>query len=118
MRRAQHNDEAHCATSPRRVTLASPRRTPRLILAGRAGTGPSPMGQRARTRVEGRGRRSGGGQAGAQLYSITSSARRRNDSGIVSPSAFAVLRLTTNSNLVGCTTGRSAGFSPLRIRPI
>ncbi len=26
-------------------------------------------------------------------------------------------RLMTNSNFVGCTTGRSAGFSPLRIRP-
>ena len=31
------------------------------------------------------------------------------------PSAFAVLRLITSSNLVGCCTGRSAGFSPLRI---
>ena len=35
----------------------------------------------------------------------------------VSPSAFAVLRLITNSNLVGCNTGRSTGFSPLRILP-
>ena len=33
------------------------------------------------------------------------------------PSALAVLRLITNSNLVDCTTGRSAGLSPLRIRP-
>ena len=31
--------------------------------------------------------------------------------------ALAVLRLTANSNLVGCTTGKSAGFSPFRIRP-
>jgi GAF domain-containing protein len=30
--------------------------------------------------------------------------------------AVAVLRLITNSNLIGCTTGRSAGFSPLRMR--
>jgi hypothetical protein len=29
--------------------------------------------------------------------------------------ALAVLRLMTRSNLVGCVTGRSAGFSPLRI---
>jgi hypothetical protein len=36
-------------------------------------------------------------------------------SGIDRPSALAVLRLMTNSNLVGCTTGKSAGFSPLRI---
>ena len=38
-------------------------------------------------------------------------------SGIDRPSALTVLRLMTNSNLVGCTTGKSAGFSPLRIRP-
>jgi hypothetical protein len=31
--------------------------------------------------------------------------------GISIPSALAVLRLMTNSNLVGCTTGKSAGFS-------
>ena len=31
------------------------------------------------------------------------------------PSALAVLRLMTNSNLVDCTTGKSPGFSPLRI---
>ena len=37
--------------------------------------------------------------------------------GTVRPSALAVLRLITNSNLVDCMTGRSAGFSPLRIRP-
>jgi hypothetical protein len=45
-------------------------------------------------------------------YSITSSARARSG-GTVMPSAFAVLRLITGSNLVGCWTGRSAGFSPL-----
>jgi ABC-type uncharacterized transport system substrate-binding protein len=32
--------------------------------------------------------------------------------------ALAVLRLITSSNLVGCRTGRSAGFSPLSIRPV
>jgi hypothetical protein len=50
-------------------------------------------------------------------YSIISSAVESSDGGIVTPSAFAVLRLMTNSNLVGCCTGRSEGFSPLRIRP-
>src|SRR5207237_456867 len=54
----------------------------------------------------------------AAAHSITSSARARNDSGIARPIAFAVLRLMTSSNLVGCTTGRSAGFSPLRMRPV
>ena len=38
------------------------------------------------------------------------------DCGIVSPRAFDVLRLMTSPNLVGCSTGRSAGLAPLRIR--
>jgi len=50
-------------------------------------------------------------------YSITSSARRRKDSGTFSPIALAVVRLMTSSNLVGRKNGRSAGFSPLRMRP-
>jgi len=50
-------------------------------------------------------------------YSITSSAIARRLGGIVRPSDFAALRLITNRNLVGCTTGRSIGFVPLRIRP-
>ena len=48
-------------------------------------------------------------------YSITPSARTRKDSGTVSPSAFAVVRLTMRSNLLGCSTGRSAGFAPRKI---
>src|SRR5262249_62131335 len=48
-------------------------------------------------------------------YSITWSDRPSTDGGIVSPSALAVLRLMTNSNFVGCSTGRSAGFAPLRV---
>src|SRR5262249_49356071 len=53
----------------------------------------------------------------APPHSITSSARASRRSGTVSPSALAVLRLIANSNFVGCITGRSAGFSPLRMRP-
>ena len=49
------------------------------------------------------------------VYSITLSERTRNVSGIVSPSAFAVVRLMTKSNLVGCSTGMSAGLVPRRI---
>jgi hypothetical protein len=45
-------------------------------------------------------------------YSMTSSARVSTVGGIVSPIAFAVLRLMTNSNVVGCSIGRSAGFAP------
>ena len=42
-------------------------------------------------------------------------ARASTSGGIVRPICFAVLRLMTNSNLVGCSTGRSAGLVPLRI---
>ena len=34
--------------------------------------------------------------------------------GTSRPSALAVFMLMTSSNLVGCSTGRSAGFAPLR----
>src|SRR5262245_40951227 len=51
----------------------------------------------------------------AAFQSITLSARTRIDSGTVRPSAFAVLRLMTSSNFVGCSTGRLAGLAPLRI---
>ena len=50
-------------------------------------------------------------------YSITSPASARSVGGTVKPSALAVFKLITKSYLVGCKTGRSAGFSPLRIRP-
>jgi len=48
---------------------------------------------------------------------ITSSARTSIDCGTAMPSAFAVLRLITISNRVGCSTGNSPGAAPLRIRP-
>src|SRR6516164_4245866 len=51
----------------------------------------------------------------APPHSMTSSARARIAGGTVRPSALAVLRLTTSSNVVGCWTGRSAGLAPLRI---
>jgi len=47
-------------------------------------------------------------KAGALLpYSITSSARASNADGTVSPSVYAVLRLITKSNFVGCSTSRN-----------
>src|SRR6185503_15107248 len=52
-----------------------------------------------------------------RTHSITSSAPTSSIGGTSRPSALAVLRLITNSNLVDRMTGRSAGFSPLRIRP-
>src|SRR5262249_19357320 len=51
----------------------------------------------------------------AALHSITSSARASSVGGTVRPSAIAVIRLITSSNLVGCSTGRSAGLVPRRI---
>lgn len=50
-------------------------------------------------------------------HSITSSAPASSDGGMFRPSARAVLRLMTSSNLVGCWMGRSAGLAPRRIRP-
>ena len=50
------------------------------------------------------------------IYWMTSSARPISDSGTVRSSALAVLRLMTSSYFVGACTGRSPGFSPLRIR--
>src|SRR5262245_31846292 len=54
----------------------------------------------------------------AAIHSITSSARPMSGSGNARPSVLAVFRLTTNSTFVDCCTGRSAGFSPLRMRPV
>src|SRR5258708_7101450 len=51
-----------------------------------------------------------------RLYSITSSARASSEGGTVRPSALAVLRLMTSSYFTGAWTGRSPGFSPLRMR--
>src|SRR5262245_1311110 len=51
----------------------------------------------------------------AAFHSITSSARAMRVGGTSRPSAFAVVRLMTRSNLVGCSTGISAAFAPRRI---
>jgi hypothetical protein len=50
-------------------------------------------------------------------YSITSSATASRVGGTVRPSIRAVWLLMTNSNFDDCTTGKSAGLAPLRIRP-
>jgi ABC-type uncharacterized transport system substrate-binding protein len=52
----------------------------------------------------------------AAAYSITSSAVERNSGDGVSPSARAVLRLTTKSNFDDALIGRSFGFAPRRMR--
>jgi hypothetical protein len=55
------------------------------------------------------------GVPGVAAQRITSSAWNSSVGGIVRPRSFAVLRLMTSSNVVGCSTGRSAGLAPLRI---
>jgi hypothetical protein len=52
---------------------------------------------------------------GLVAHRITSSAWKRTEGGMVRPSAWAVLRLMTSSNVVGCSTGRSAGMVPFKI---
>jgi hypothetical protein len=49
-------------------------------------------------------------------HSTTSPARASSVAGISSPSALAAFRLIAKSIFAGCCTGRSAGFSPLRMR--
>ena len=48
-------------------------------------------------------------------HSTTLSARSSSLDGILRPSAFAVFRLMTSANLVGCSTGKSPGFAPFKI---
>src|SRR6266478_2249553 len=48
-------------------------------------------------------------------HSITSSTRARKAAGSVKPSALAVFILMTSLKRVGCSTGKSAGWAPLRI---
>src|SRR5262249_2095831 len=52
----------------------------------------------------------------APPHSITSSARTSTLAGTSMPSALAVLRLMASVDLGGACPGRSAGFSPLRMR--
>jgi hypothetical protein len=54
----------------------------------------------------------------APPHSMTSSASASSVGATAMPSSLAVCRLITNSKVVGCVTGRSAGFSPLRMRPV
>src|SRR5262249_49383915 len=54
----------------------------------------------------------------APPHSITSSAMESSVGGTSTPIARAVARLMMNSNRVARVTGRSEGFSPLRMRPV
>ena len=54
----------------------------------------------------------------APPHSMTSVASASTVGGIVRSRAFAVLRLIAKLKLVDTSTGSSAGFSPLRMRPV
>jgi hypothetical protein len=56
--------------------------------------------------------------AAKHRYSMTSSASASSVGATATPSSLTVFKLITSSKLVGCVTGRSAGFSPLRMRPV
>src|SRR5262249_60087539 len=51
----------------------------------------------------------------APSHSITSSAMTSSVDGTTRPTALAVVRLRTRSNLVGCSTGISLGLVPRKI---
>src|SRR5215813_6998775 len=53
--------------------------------------------------------------AASRGYLITLSARSTKSAGIVTAISFAVFKLITSSNFVGCSTGKSAGLAPFRI---
>ena len=58
---------------------------------------------------------SAGCGSSAPRHSIRRPARTMMAEGVGIPRAFAVLRLTVKSTFVGCSTGRSPGFAPLKI---
>jgi hypothetical protein len=80
---------------------------------------PHPLGLLRARRERPHCRRAGkDGDEVAPPHSITSLACASRLGGTVIPIALAVDRLMTSSNWVGWTTGMSAGFSPLRMRPV
>ena len=62
-----------------------------------------------------RGRARGEPEEVAAPHSMTSSARASSEGGIVSPKAFATLRLRPREILGGCWIGRSPGLAPRSI---
>ena len=97
-----------------------PSRPVRIVVSeSRQHSDPAHFGRLLRARGE-RPRRRAAEQRDelAAPHSITSSANNCIELGTASPSALAVLKLMTSSNLVARSTGRSVGLSPLRIRPV
>src|SRR5262249_54402194 len=115
-------DGLHHDGRPRRLT-DEPRcrrrrccRCPLRVISGhRSASTPCPLYSQKRTSTK-RTATSALCQKRTSSYSMIVSARASTAGGIVSPSALAVLRLIASSYLVGACTGKSAGFSPLRMR--
>jgi len=102
----------------RRTTGTGESRNPGMLpfwLPGKRGVSESPVEW---AQLAPRSQRGMCDELAAIAHSITSSASSRNASGIDSPNALAALRLTRSANVVGCTTGNSAGFSPRKMRAI
>src|SRR5262249_7029557 len=78
---------------------------------------PHSLGLLRARRERQRHRTAGQRDALASLHSIPSSARASKVGGMAISRALAVFRLMASSNFVGCTIGRSAGFSPFSTRP-
>src|SRR5207302_10358245 len=60
--------------------------------------------------------RAAAGLSQGSYCSITSSARASSDGGTVRPIAVAVLRLTTSSNLVGCSDRKSTRLNSSHVK--
>jgi hypothetical protein len=69
----------------------------------------------SRHQAEGSARPLRANNGNRRAHSITSSARASSAWGTSKPSALAVFKLMTNSNLVGACTGRSPGRAPFKI---
>src|SRR5262245_3303919 len=91
------------------------KRWPRLIGENADATNlPAPLGGSSKRRRDNRAAEQRD-ELATPDHSITSSARASSIGGISMPSALAVLRFTTSSKRVGCSTGSSAGLAPLII---
>lgn len=66
--------------------------------------------------VEDRARPSKTTGRGWPSYPKISLARNTNDCGMTSPCALALARFRTSANLLGCSTGMSAGLAPRKMR--
>ena len=137
-KKVRHQKPATCQFDPRPSGTRSRRSGPRrsLLPSGSGGIHADECGHRVRrlvsrnpiTGIAGCCARAASGHAAScapaspamnsrRSHSITSSALASSVVGTVRPSILAVWALMTSSNLDACTTGRSAGLAPLRIRP-